>query len=280
MIQDIGPHEYHNEYKPVPPEPDSYALYYEGRLALLRLTGNENEIDFPRFRDLEKQNPGIYEDYTYLFSIDGEHYYLIDKINTDSLSDFVMEKKEIFREADPQYKAFAGITGYQLHCWYQSNRFCGKCGNRLRKDQKERMLYCDDCHNMVYPKISPAVIIAITDGDRILMTKYAGRGFKKYALIAGFNEIGETLEDTVRREAMEEVGLKVKNIRYYKSQPWSFSDTLLAGFYCDLDGDDSITLEEDELALAKWFKREDIPLKPSRSSLTNEMVMHFKSGLE
>lgn len=77
---------------------------------------------------------------------------------------------------------------------------------------------------------------------------------------------------------MEEVGLKVKNVRYYKSQPWSFSDTVLMGFYCDLDGGDKITLDEDELALAEWFDREDISVEPASDSLTNEMIIKFKNG--
>ena len=110
------------------------------------------------------------------------------------------------------------------------------------------------------------------------MSKYAGRAYKKYALLAGFTEIGETAEETVAREVMEEVGLKVKNIRYYKSQPWSFSDTLLLGFYCDLDGDGAVTLDRKELALAEWFEREDIPDTASTESLTNEMIMRFKNG--
>ena len=124
------------------------------------------------------------------------------------------------------------------------------------------MLYCESCHNMEFPKICPAVIIGVTDGDKILMSKYAGRTYKKYALLAGFTEIGETLEETVQREVMEEVGLKVKNIRYYKSQPWSFTDTLLMGFYCDLDGGAAITLDREELAMAEWFQRDEIPVEP------------------
>ena len=131
---------------------------------------------------------------------------------------------------------------------------------------------------MEFPKICPAVIIGVTDGNRILMSKYAGRSYKKYALLAGFTEIGETVEETVAREVMEEVGLKVKNIRYYKSQPWAFSDTLLMGFYCDLDGDVEVTLDEEELALAEWFERDEIPVEPSRDSLTNEMIIKFKQG--
>ena len=131
---------------------------------------------------------------------------------------------------------------------------------------------------MEFPKICPAVIIGVTDGDRLLMSKYAGRDYKKYALIAGFAEIGETIEETVQREVMEEVGLKVKNLRYYKSQPWSFSDTLLFGFFADLDGSDEITLDREELALAEWFEREKIPVTEKHISLTNEMILAFKEG--
>ena len=137
---------------------------------------------------------------------------------------------------------------------------------------------CPQCGLMEFPKICPAVIIGLTHGNKILMSKYAGIEFKKYALLAGFNEIGESIEETVRREVMEEVGLKVKNIRYYKSQPWSFTDTLLLGFFCELDGDDTITLDQDELALAEWFEREKMPVKEEDLSLTNEMMMAFKNG--
>ena len=140
------------------------------------------------------------------------------------------------------------------------------------------MLYCESCHNMEFPKICPAVIIGVTDGDKILMSKYAGRTYKKYALLAGFTEIGETLEETVQREVMEEVGLKVKNIRYYKSQPWSFTDTLLMGFYAELEGGEDITLDQTELSMAEWFEREEIPVTYEDCSLTNEMIMAFKEG--
>ena len=138
---------------------------------------------------------------------------------------------------------------------------------------------CPKCGAMHYPKISPAVIVAVTNRDKILMTKYASRDYKKYALIAGFTEIGETIEDTVRREVMEEVGIHVKNIRYYKSQPWSFTDTVLMGFYCELDGEDVITMDAHELSVAEWMRREDIPTEFDGISLTNEMIMRFKEGI-
>ena len=276
MIQDIQPHHYDNQYRQVPPDRESYAMYYEDRSVLARQTADG--IGFPRFRDLERLNEEIYEDCIYLFTIDEERYYLVQGINREPLSEFTMENTEIFRSAVPGYQCFAGITGYQLHNWYRDHKYCGRCGHLMKRDEKERMLYCQECGNMEYPKICPAVIIGLTDGNRLLMSKYAGRAYKKYALLAGFTEIGETVEETVRREVMEEVGLKVKNIRYYKSQPWSFSDTLLMGFYCDLDGDDRITLDREELALAEWFEREEIPEVTSHESLTNEMIMRFKNG--
>ena len=128
--------------------------------------------------------------------------------------------------------------------------------------------------------ISPAVIVAITNGDSILLSKYADREYKKYALIAGFTEVGETVEETIQREVMEEVGLNVKNIRYYKSQPWSFTGSLLLGFFCDVDGDDTIHMDSNELSIAKWVKREEISDLDSDISLTNEMITQFRLGLE
>ncbi len=275
MIQDIQPKHLDNQYRPVPPDKESWVLYYEDRAVLLKKT--ENGIVFPKFRELERLNEEIYTEYIYLFSVDEERYYLVQELNREPLSDFTMENTEIFRTAQPQYHAFAGITGYQLYNWYRGHKYCGRCGKLMVRDEKERMLRCSSCNNMEFPKICPAVIVGVTDGNRILMSKYAGRAYKKYALLAGFTEIGETVEGTVAREVMEEVGLKVKNIRYYKSQPWAFSDTLLMGFYCDLDGDDQITIDKNELALAQWFEREDIPDVMSEESLTNEMILKFKN---
>ena len=136
----------------------------------------------------------------------------------------------------------------------------------------EKVKRCEHCGNMEFPKICPAVIIGVTDGDKILMSKYAGRVYKKYALLAGFTEIGETIEETVQREVMEEVGLKVKNIRYYKSQPWALSGSLLYGYFCELDGDDSIHLQEDELSVGKWFHADELDIEEDDVSLTRQSM--------
>ena len=130
-----------------------------------------------------------------------------------------------------------------------------------------------------YPIVISAVIVAVLDHGHLLMTKYANRPLiRRYALIAGFCEIGESFEDTVRREVMEEVGLRVKNLRFYKSQPWVLTDSLLLGFFCDVDGDPTPVLRDGELALAEWHTPEDVPADYSRISLTGEMIDRFREG--
>ncbi len=276
MIQDIAPHIYKNEYKPQKPAKNSYVMYFEKGKLLARLV--EGEIEYPTFEEMAVDNIDIYEKSIYLFTIDKMRFYLVEKLKYGD--DYEWIEKNAFRQLRPLHLAFAGITAYQLHGWYESHRFCGRCGKPMKKDEKERMLFCESCHAMEYPKICPAVIVGVTDGNRLLLTKYAGREYKKYALVAGFTEIGETIEETVQREVMEEVGLKVKNITYYKSQPWSFTDTLLFGFYCEVESPQEIVLDENELSVAEWFEREEIPVTEKSVSLTNEMILNFKHGGE
>ncbi len=278
MIQDIYPHIYHNEYKDFQPENTDFILVFHRNTVMIRF--KEEHLRYPTFSEMQSFSC----DYQYLFSIDNYKYFLALPKSCHLEEPSIMidgyhyENVRIFRSAASRHTAFAGITAHHLFGWYQSNRFCGRCGQKMLPDHKERMLFCPDCRNMVYPRISPAVIVGIINGDQILMSKYAGRSYTNYALIAGFTEIGECAEQTVAREVMEEVGLKVKNIRYYKSQPWAFSGSLLMGFFCDLDGSDQIKLDTSELAEAGWYSRDEITLEDDHISLTREMIMHFKNG--
>ncbi|MBR2066997.1 MAG: NUDIX domain-containing protein [Solobacterium sp.] len=146
-------------------------------------------------------------------------------------------------------------------------------------DEKERARRCPNCNHIIYPKISPAVIVGIVnDKDQIVLTKYKDRPSVGYALVAGFCEIGETIEDTIKREVKEEVGLKVKDITYYKSQPWALSSSLLLGFFCRVDGSEEIYVDGIELKEANWFSKEDIPEFSDTSSLTAEMKRIFMKG--
>ncbi len=273
MIQDIAPMKYNNHYEEQAPSGEDWLLVYQKGDVLCRF--EDGMIYFPKVGEITEKDT----DLTYLFTISQERFFLL-KSDLPGLEGYQWEKPVIFRNATPKYRGFAGITGQQLDSWYRQNRYCGACGSPMVPDHVERMMHCETCNNMVYPKICPGVIVAVTDGNRLLLTKYANRpGNVHYALVAGFTEIGETLEETVEREVMEEVGLKVKNIRYYNSQPWSFSSTLLCGFYCDVDGSTKIRLDTNELAVAEWFEREEIPFDNDGVSLTREMIDQFKKGL-
>lgn len=282
MIQDIYPRIYHNEYQDIEPKEDDFILAFHKNTALIRF--QDGKLRYPKLKEMD----GLSCKYHYLFSIDEYKYFLASPDFAQNigngtpaiqLNNYKYEDVRIFRTAISRHTAFAGITAHHLFNWYRTNQFCGCCGHKMLPDHKERMLFCPDCQNMVYPRISPAVIIGIINDDKILMSKYAGRSYTNYALIAGFTEIGESAEQTVKREVMEEVGLKVKNIRYYKSQPWAFSGSLLMGFFCELDGSDEIVLDKNELAEAGWFKREEIDLEDDHLSLTREMIMAFKYPL-
>lgn len=192
--------------------------------------------------------------------------------------EYTVETLRVLRRTKPKEECYAGETAYHLYVWYRDNSFCGRCGEPLEYSHKERAMICPSCGNVVYPKIAPAVIVGIlnSSGDKIVMTRYAGREYKGHALVAGFCEIGETAEDTVCREVLEEVGLHVRNIRYYKSQPWGFDSNLLFGYYCTADEDEPIHMDDGELAKAVWVSRDEIGEEERNLSLTAEMIMHFK----
>lgn len=273
MIQDIYPNVLHNEYIEKNPNNDSIILCYRGNTVLSKNT--DGVLTYPKYSDFQN----IKASYIYLFRID-EHEFFLAQIESEiEIEGFSFENISLFRTSSPKHYSYAGVTAYHLNSWYRNNRYCGRCGHELVPDKKERMLHCEECHNMIYPKISPAVIVAIYDGDKLLLTKYAGREYARYALVAGFVEIGETPEETVKREVMEEVGVKVKNIEYYKSQPWGFSESLLIGYFAELDGDSKITLDENELSEGVWVERDKIEVQYDGLSLTNEMICKFKDNI-
>lgn len=280
MIQDISPHKFNNQYRNKTASPEDTILYYEKDTVLMKWDENGAPV-FPRLWEFEGAEE-LAEKSIYLFSVDEEEFFLLEELpeQTVAHAGYAMEKIADLVNREDHYPQFAAVTGRQLHDWYMDRKYCGRCGRRLKRDTKERMLYCD-CGQIEYPKISPVVIVAITDGDKLLLSRYAGRAYTRYSLIAGFCEIGEPVEDTVRREVMEEVGLRVKNIRFYKSQPWSFSNSVLMGFFCELDGSNIVTVDTTELATAEWLSREEIPMEEETgNSLTEEMIRLFRDGGE
>ena len=270
MIQDISPHVLYNQYDPAAkPQPEDFVFCFDGGRLLTAPDGR-----FPRIAELGG------EGCVYLFKVDGERYFLKGCPERLPEGFTFQDVKQLRREQKLSKKdCFCAFTGKHLSDWYRDTRFCGRCGAGMLHAETERARKCPSCGYTAYPRIMPAVIVGVKNGDRLLITRYR-TGFAHNALIAGFTEIGETAEQTVQREVMEEAGVRVKNIRYYKSQPWGIANDLLLGYYCDVDGDDTIHMDENELKYAQWVSREDIQLQPDDFSLTNEMMTRFKEGKE
>ena len=270
MIQDIYPSKLDNTYKDIKPEDGDSVLVFD-KEGCLFVNTEEGDITFTDCRQAGDDGA------VYLFSMDDRRFFLSLTKDLISVPGFTADPIRKLRDIGSGPGIFAAFTAYHLWKWYNDNRYCGTCRAPLVPDKAERALRCRECGSLIYPRINPAVIVAVTNGDKLLITRY-NRGYAHNALIAGFCEIGETLEETVAREVMEEAGVKVKNIRYYKSQPWGMAQDLLVGFYCELDGSDEIHMDEGELKSAKWTDRSDIELQPGSLSLTNEMMRMFKEN--
>ncbi|MBQ3192781.1 MAG: NAD(+) diphosphatase [Oscillospiraceae bacterium] len=286
MLQDFPFGRLYNEYRQLQPEPEDSVICFCGNQVLLKQSDIEASC-IPSLSDVLQWAGSCgwvqwqAEMVQYLFEFHGRRYFLwMGEVSDTPISGCRFENMRLLMRQTEKEPAFVLLTAWHLFVWYRNNRFCGRCGSKTVHDTAERMMRCPSCGNLIFPRISPAIITGVTHGDRLLLTKYAGRIVTRYALIAGYTEIGETLEQTVQREVMEEVGLRVTNIRYYKSQPWGIDGNVLMGFYCDLEGEETIHLDERELAVGQWFDRDDLPDQDDGLTLTQEMIRVFKECRE
>ena len=270
MIQDIYPSRLDNSYRKYTPSDGDFLLCFDKSGKLL-IHINNGELSFTHYQQVSADNA------YYLFSVDDKRYFLAVGENSFSCDGFEYRTIREIRDQCQGKEVYGAFTAFHLWKWYNDNVYCGKCGGKLEHDLKERAMYCCGCGNKIYPRINPAVIVGVIKGDSLLITRYR-QGYAHNALVAGFTEIGETMEQTVEREVMEETGVRVKNIRYYKSQPWGMAQDMLLGYFCEADGEGEIHMDENELKYAEWVKREDIVLQPNNFSLTNEMMSVFKNA--
>ena len=272
MIQDIAPSRLDNSYRTSSPRPEDRILCFDSA-GKLYVHVRDGEIRFPAAGNAPA--PGA----VFLFAVDETNYFLAPEETDLSLPGYGYKTVRELRDEGRGKELFAVFTAFHLWKWYSDNRFCGRCGSPAAPHSTERALRCVRCGNIVYPRINPAVIVGVIRGDCLLITRYR-TGYAHNALVAGFTEIGETLEETVRREVLEETGVRVRNIRYYKSQPWGMAQDLLAGFWCEAEEGAVIRMDSSELKYAEWVRRGDIVLQPNDLSLTNEMMKRFKQHQE
>ncbi|NYB52373.1 MAG: NAD(+) diphosphatase [Methanobacteriaceae archaeon] len=183
----------------------------------------------------------------------------------------------LFRDLRSVYENFeediylVASRAFQIVQWDSNHQFCGKCGTPTKTAPDELAKICPECGYTSYTRISPAVITAIVKDGKLLMAKHKGRSGNMYGLIAGFVEAGETLEEAVQRETLEEVGLKLKNIKYFASQSWPFPHSLMMGFTAEYVGGE-IKVDGKEITDAEWFSPEELPRIPSKMSIARDLI--------
>ncbi|WP_432455815.1 MULTISPECIES: NAD(+) diphosphatase [unclassified Agarivorans] len=165
----------------------------------------------------------------------------------------------------------------QFALFLKTHQFCGCCGHAMTRVDWELAMLCSACGFRAYPRVSPCIIVLISHGSQLLLANH--RRHQKqaqpiYTAIAGFVEAGETLEQTVHRETHEETGLKLKNLRYWKSQPWAFPHSLMAAYFAEY-ADGELKIDRRELADAQWFEANDLPHLPPLGTVARDMIEHW-----
>lgn len=194
--------------------------------------------------------------------------YLVDQIQVEDEQEFVGLRAILFHQPD-MFEFVA--RAFQVDLFLRTHQYCGQCGEPMELVDWELATKCQPCNHRCYPRISPCVIVAIRNKDKILLAqgKRSTSGF--YSVLAGFVESGETLEQAVHREVFEEVGVKIKNLRYFGSQPWPFPHSLMMGYTAEYDSGD-ITICEDEIVAADWFGLDNMPQTPPNQSIAGQLI--------
>jgi NAD+ diphosphatase len=176
------------------------------------------------------------------------------------------------RLAEPLFAV--AMKAFHLIEWEETTRYCGRCGKEMRPAKEMTARECSACGMLVFPRISPAVIVLVERDGQVLLARSNRFPDVFYSVLAGFVEPGETLEDTIHREIEEEVGIKVRNIRYFGSQPWPFPDSLMIGFTAEyLSGE--IKIDKTEIVEAGWFNPEKLPTIPGKISIARQLIDWF-----
>lgn len=252
-------------------EKDLFFVFYNNKILVFY---KKTVVTIPSFSEFAKLSLNNYEEY-YLGKFKDTPCYAV-KLNEDPILCDELKFEDLRSIGLSIGEDFFTIAGkaYQILNWQETHNFCGRCGSRLENSQHERSKICNTCGLISYPKISPAIIVAVTKGDKLLLAHNNNFPENLYSVIAGFVEPGETVEQCIKREVYEETNIKIKDIKYFSSQPWSFPDSLMLGFTASYDSGD-IKVDEVEINNAAWFTVDSLPLIPSKISIARKLIDNF-----
>lgn len=197
--------------------------------------------------------------------------------NFSAVGEFV-SVRELITDGDDALFAMAA-RAKQVADFLATHRFCGRCGARMQAVDWELAMHCHSCQHRCYPRISPCIIVAIRRDKQILLARGKRHPEGLYSVLAGFAEAGESLEQTLEREVMEEAGVQIKNPRYVASQSWPFPNSLMVGFIADWAGGD-VRIDPFELEDGGWFNINALPKIPGHGTIANKLIMRLKAEID
>ncbi|WP_003542655.1 NAD(+) diphosphatase [Desulfotomaculum nigrificans] len=250
----------------------AYWLLFNGNNLLIKVV--DETVIFPVTDDLKTLNIEI-ERKHYIGKLHNNPCYVAEVTGVPPLPDGFnfIGMRQLFETIDESLFRVAG-QAYEIINWDCTQRFCGRCGT-LNEDKKdERAKICPNCGLVSFPRISPAVIVAVIKDNQILLARNKKFTSNYYSVIAGFVEAGETLEECIKREIREEVGIEVKNIKYFGSQPWPFPDSLMMAFTAEYDAGE-ITVDNHEILEAHWFTADNLPDLPNKKTIARQLIDWF-----
>jgi NAD+ diphosphatase len=254
-------------------QPERWFIFNQNRI-LLKKNGDIPAI--PTKTDFDGCKADFCKE-QFIGEFDGSPCYCMEALTGESPNknmSFEAIRSLVVLEDNRELFKIAGLA-YHIANWSRLNTFCGRCGAPMQNKSDERAKICPQCGSVVYPRISPAIITAVIKGDRILLAHNKAFQAGLYSLIAGFVEPGETLEDCVKREIFEEIGIRIKNPRYIGSQPWPFPDSLMLAFIAEHESGE-IKVDGVEIGDAKWFQRDELPLCPGTESIAGRILKWFR----
>ncbi len=264
--------------KTIPPDIDTASLvliFYKDKLLVKKLVKkNESNFEFVRFSDILADIDGMKPEIIHFLGVEsGFNYYSFQAQNPFEIknTDFEFcDLRTLMSFFDAGQFRLACLASQILY-WDKTTKFCGECGSKTLYSSAERAKTCAKCSVSLYPVVTPAIVVAVMNKDKILLAhnkKFAG-GI--YSLIAGFVDPGESLEECVLREVMEETGIAAESVTYFKSQPWPFPSSLMVGFTAAYKSGE-IKPDGVEITHAAWFGREDLPPLPRHGSLSRKII--------
>lgn len=196
---------------------------------------------------------------------DCDHYACHVTRETEAPVGFVFRKLRAVLADLGEHGSLAS-RAFQVSEWVRTHRYCGVCATPMRKSDTELCFHCPGCGFSAYPRISPAMMVLIKRDDHILLARHSNYATARYTALAGFVEAGENIEEAIHREVLEEVGLQVKDLRYFGSQSWPFPHSLMIAYTAEYAGGE-LQLQQDEISDARWFgpgdAQPDIPMLES-----------------